>query len=60
MSTPLSTAWRGAGGEVAPVLRYHAGHASLGRSSDMLTQAHPEKLYRWRLQAAGPQAFIPS
>jgi ABC-type cobalamin/Fe3+-siderophores transport system ATPase subunit len=42
------------------VLLYDAGRASLGRSSDMLTQANLEALYRCRLEAAGPQHFSPS
>ena len=42
------------------VLLYDAGRASLGRSSDMLTQANLEALYQCRLQAAGPGVFIPS
>ncbi len=42
------------------VLLYDAGRASLGRSSDMLTQANLEALYRCRLEAAGPQYFFPS
>jgi hypothetical protein len=36
-------------------LRYDLGHASLGRSSDMPTQANFEMLLRYRLNVAGPQ-----
>jgi len=42
------------------VLLYDAGHVSLGRSGDMLTQANLETLYQCRLEATGPQGFIPS
>jgi iron complex transport system ATP-binding protein len=42
------------------VLLYDAGRASLGRSSDMLTQANLEALYRCRLEAAGARSFLPS
>src|SRR5260370_40941424 len=42
------------------VLLYDAGRASLGRSSDMLTQANLEALYRCRLEAAGPGGFFPT
>jgi iron complex transport system ATP-binding protein len=41
------------------VLLYDAGRASLGRSSDMLTQANLEALYRCRLQA-GAWSPLPS
>ncbi len=42
------------------VLLYDAGRASLGRSSDMLTQANLEALYQCRLKAAGARSFLPS
>ena len=42
------------------VLLYDAGRASLGRSSDMLTQANLEALYQCRLEAAGTRSFLPS
>ncbi len=42
------------------VLLYDAGRASLGRSSDMLTQANLEALYRCRLEAAGAWSPLPS
>jgi iron complex transport system ATP-binding protein len=42
------------------VLLYDAGRASLGRSSDMLTQANLEALYRCRLDSAGAWSFLPS
>ena len=42
------------------VLLYDAGRASLGRSSDMLTQANLEALYQCRLEAAGARSFLPS
>src|SRR5207245_727226 len=42
------------------VLLYDAGRASLGRSSDMLTQANLEALYQCRLEAAGTGRFLPS
>jgi len=42
------------------VLLYDAGRASLGRSSDMLTQANLEALYRCRLEPAGARSFLPS
>ncbi|HUL92550.1 MAG TPA: ABC transporter ATP-binding protein [Burkholderiales bacterium] len=42
------------------VLLYDAGRASLGRSSDMLTQANLEALYQCRLEAAGAWSFLPS
>ena len=42
------------------VLLYDAGRASLGRSSDMLTQANLEALYQCRLEAAGTGSFLPS
>jgi iron complex transport system ATP-binding protein len=41
------------------VLLYDAGRASLGRSSDMLTQANLEALYRCRLEA-GAWSPLPS
>jgi len=42
------------------VLLYDAGRASLGRSSDMLTQANLEALYRCRLETAGAWNPLPS
>jgi iron complex transport system ATP-binding protein len=42
------------------VLLYDAGRASLGRTSDMLTQANLEALYRSRLEPAGTRSFLPS
>lgn len=42
------------------VLLYDAGRASLGRSSDMLTQANLEALYQCRLEAAGTLNFHPT
>jgi iron complex transport system ATP-binding protein len=42
------------------VLLYDAGRASLGRSSDMLTQANLEALYQCRLEAAGARSFLPA
>ncbi|TMH15918.1 MAG: ABC transporter ATP-binding protein [Betaproteobacteria bacterium] len=42
------------------VLLYDAGRASLGRSSDMLTQANLEALYQCRLEADGTGSFLPS
>ena len=42
------------------LLLYDAGRASLGRSSDMLTQANLEALYQCRLEAAVPQGFLPA
>jgi len=42
------------------VLLYDAGRASLGRSSEMLTQANLEALYQCRLEAAGTGSFLPS
>jgi len=42
------------------VLLYDAGRASLGRSSDMLTQANLEALYQCPLEAAGTGGFLPS
>ena len=42
------------------VLLYDAGRASLGRSSDMLTQANLEALYQCRLEPAGARSFLPS
>ena len=42
------------------LLLYDAGRASLGRSSDMLTQANLEALYQCRLEAAAPQGFLPA
>jgi iron complex transport system ATP-binding protein len=42
------------------VLLYDAGRASLGRSSDMLTQANLEALYQCALEAAGARSFLPS
>ena len=42
------------------VLLYDAGRASLGRSSDMLTQANLEALYQCPLEAAGARSFLPS
>lgn len=41
------------------VLLYDAGRASLGRSSDMLTKANLEALYRCRLET-GAWSFLPS
>ena len=41
------------------VLLYDAGRASLGRSSDMLTQANLEALYQCPLEAAGTASFLP-
>ena len=42
------------------VLLYDAGRTSLGRSSDMLTQANLEALYQCRLEADGAWSFQPS
>jgi iron complex transport system ATP-binding protein len=42
------------------LLLYDAGRASLGRSSDMLTQANLEALYQCRLDAAGTRSFLPT
>ena len=42
------------------VLLYDAGRASLGRSSEMLTQANLEALYQCRLDGAGARSFLPS
>jgi iron complex transport system ATP-binding protein len=42
------------------VLLYDAGRASLGRSSDMLTQANLEALYQCSLEAADTRSFLPS
>jgi ABC-type cobalamin/Fe3+-siderophores transport system ATPase subunit len=42
------------------VLLYDAGRASLGRSSEMLTQANLEALYQCRLEEAGAGSFLPS
>ncbi len=42
------------------LLLYDAGRASLGRSSDMLTQANLEALYQCSLEAAGTGSFLPS
>jgi iron complex transport system ATP-binding protein len=42
------------------VLLYDAGRSSVGRSSDMLTQARLEALYQCRLQAGGAGLFIPT
>jgi iron complex transport system ATP-binding protein len=42
------------------VLLYDAGRVSLGRSSDMLTQANLEALYQCALEAAGARSFLPS
>jgi iron complex transport system ATP-binding protein len=42
------------------VLLYDAGRTSLGRSSDMLTQANLEALYQCRLETAGTGSFLPS
>jgi len=42
------------------VLLYDAGRVSLGRSSEMLTQANLEALYQCRLEAAGDRSFVPS
>jgi len=42
------------------LLLYDAGRASLGRSSDMLTQANLEALYQCRLEAAVSQGFLPA
>jgi len=42
------------------VLLYDAGRASLGRSSEMLTQANLEALYQCPLEAAGTRSFLPS
>jgi len=42
------------------VLLYDAGRASLGRSSEMLTQANLEALYQCRLDEAGARNFLPS
>lgn len=42
------------------VLLYDAGRASLGRSSDMLTQDNLEALYQCRLEAAGTRSFLPT
>ena len=42
------------------VLLYDAGRASLGRSSEMLTQANLEALYPCRLEQAGARSFLPS
>ena len=42
------------------VLLYDAGRASLGRSSEMLTQANLEALYQCRLDEAGARSFLRS
>ena len=42
------------------VLLYDAGRASLGRSSEMLTQANLEALCQCRLDGAGARSFLPS
>ena len=42
------------------LLLYDAGRTSLGRSSDMLTQANLEALYQCPLEAGGAQSFLPS
>ena len=42
------------------LLLYDAGRASLGRSSDMLTQANLEALYQCRLETAALQGFLPA
>ena len=42
------------------VLLYDAGRTSLGRSSDMLTQANLETLYHCRLETAGAQNYLPA
>jgi len=42
------------------VLLYDAGRTSLGRSSDMLTQANLEALYHCRLETAGAQSYLPA
>jgi len=42
------------------VLLYDAGRVSLGRSSEMLTQANLEALYQCPLEAAGTCSFLPS
>jgi iron complex transport system ATP-binding protein len=42
------------------VLLYDAGRTSLGRSSDMLTQANLEALYHCRLETAGAQGYLPA
>jgi iron complex transport system ATP-binding protein len=42
------------------VLLYDAGRASLGRSSEMLTQANLEALYQCPLEEAGAWSFLPS
>lgn len=42
------------------LLLYDAGRVSLGRSSDMLTQANLEALYQCRLEAAGSRSFLPT
>ena len=42
------------------VLLYDAGRASLGRSSEMLTQANLEALYQCPLEEAGARSFLPS
>ena len=42
------------------LLLYDAGRASLGRSSDMLTQANLEALYQCRLETAALQDFLPA
>jgi len=42
------------------VLLYDAGRTSLGRSSDMLTQANLEALYHCRLETAGAQNYLPA
>jgi iron complex transport system ATP-binding protein len=42
------------------VLLYDAGRASVGRSSEMLTQANLEALYQCPLEEAGARSFLPS
>jgi iron complex transport system ATP-binding protein len=42
------------------VLLYDAGRTSLGRSSDMLTQANLETLYHCRLETTGAQNYLPA
>jgi iron complex transport system ATP-binding protein len=42
------------------LLLYDAGRASLGRSSDMLTQANLEALYQCRLETSAPHGFCPA
>jgi len=61
----LADALLGRGDEAArhcgfSVLLYDAGRASLGRSSEMLTQANLEALYQCRLDEAGARSFLPS